>query len=274
MKQIAVATRFLLFFLCGVLVVLFARVYLFPAGTLDPLKYDETAVAASKVSSEAATESPLPLSSTVSASVVPSTTILAEGASALARTPSSKVQYKGYLTPEATGVGQPALSEFSRQVANGQADSLCGLYVDGVMALRVVRQPDGEAGYISSIDGTVTQFQKADSFGAIGLLAHNTLAGRDFYRLQLGNDVALVYGDGRIQHFQVSEIRDYQRLTLADLRSDFLELESNLVWTADQVFARFYEQPHRLTLQTCLRRGDVADWGVHFIVADPGEPTP
>lgn len=176
------------------------------------------------------------------------------------------------LTPSPTE--SPELLEFSRRVVNGQPGALCGLYVAGILALRVVQQPADDPGYISSEDGTATQFQKADLFDAVGLLAHNTLAGRDFFKLSAGQELILIYGDGRIKYFRVSELADYQRLTLADLRSDFLPLDSSPKQTADQVFARFYQQAHRLTLQTCLKRGDIADWGVHFVVADPNPANP
>ena len=164
------------------------------------------------------------------------------------------------------------LLAFSRQVANGRPESVRGLYVAGILALRVVQQPADNAGFISSEEGTATQFQRANQFGAIGLLAHNTLAGRDFLRLSPAEELILIYGDGRAQHFRVSQIVDYERLTRADLRSDFLALDTNSRYTADEVFARFYQHAHRLTLQTCLARGDTADWGVHFVVADPSQP--
>jgi hypothetical protein len=179
------------------------------------------------------------------------------------------------LPPKAaSSTESPELLEFSRRVVNGQPGSLCGLYVAGILALRVVQQPADDPAYISQEDGTATEFQKADLFDAVGLLAHNTLAGRDFFKLSEGRELILIYGDGRVKYFHVSEVADFQRLTLADLRSDFLPLDSNQKQTADQVFARFYQQAHRLTLQTCLRRGDIADWGVHFVVADPNPAGP
>jgi hypothetical protein len=166
------------------------------------------------------------------------------------------------------------LQKFSRRVANGEPDTLCGLYVPGVLALRVVQQPTGDPSFISTEDGTATQFQKVNAFDAVGLLAHNTLAGRDFFKLTPGQDLVLTFGDGRAEHYRISETADYQRLTLADLRSDFLSLATHEQQTADQVFAKFYRQAHRLTLQTCLKRENVPDWGVHFVVADPQRPAP
>ncbi len=163
----------------------------------------------------------------------------------------------------------PAFAEFSRAVEDGQTGVLRGLYVAGLMALRIVQQPKGEGGFISTEAGTATQFQNADAFQTVGLLAHNTLAGKDFFGLQPGQDLVLIYGDGRAEHFRVADRVDYQRLTRADLRSNFLELATGKAWTADEVFAHFYRQAHRLTLQTCLKRDEMADWGVHFVVAVP-----
>ena len=176
------------------------------------------------------------------------------------------------VAPAAANPAQLSLSDFSRQVAGGSPGVLSGLYVPGIMALRIVPQPGGNTAYISTENGTATQFQKANAFGAIGLLAHNTLSGSLFFNIRLGQNVALVYGDGRVTHYQVTEIADYQRLTEADLRSDFLQLDTNQRWTADQIFARFYGNSSRLTLQTCIQRGEMADWGVHFVVADPTRP--
>ncbi len=175
------------------------------------------------------------------------------------------------LSP-ATRAESEELLAFSRRVANGRPDSVSGLYVAGILALRVVQQPADNPGFISGEEGTATQFQRADQFGAIGLLAHNTLAGRDFLRISPAEELVLIYGDGRAEHFRVSQIVDYERLTRADLRSDFLALDTNGRYTADQVFARFYQHAHRLTLQTCLARGDIADWGVRFVVAEPSQP--
>jgi hypothetical protein len=192
------------------------------------------------------------------------------GATPASAARSAAVVARSHPLPTQTPTTEAAeLETFTRRVVNGQPGSLCGLYAAGILALRVVQQPIGDPSYISQEDGTATQFETANPFGAVGLLAHNTLAGRDFFKLSLGQELILIYGDGRAEHFHISEIADYQRLTLADLRSDFLSLDNNQKQTADQVFAKFYQKAHRLTLQTCLRQGDIADWGVHFIVADP-----
>ena len=163
----------------------------------------------------------------------------------------------------------PSLAEFVDQVASGDTNIPRGLYVDGLMALPIVQQPDGDSAYIDLGDQTATQFQLASPYGNVGLLAHNYLAGKLFFDLNKGQELVLVYGDGHTQSFRVSEIDDYQRLDPTDLNSDFVELATQQKVSAAQVFTRFYEIPGDLTLQTCIAHDGQSSWGVRFIVASP-----
>ena len=106
----------------------------------------------------------------------------------------------------------PDFTVFSQAVQNGKADSLRGVYVPNVMALPIVQQPSGNAGYVSNNDGQATQFAMASQFGNIGLLAHNYLSGKSFSHLAVGQEVRLVYGDGRVEYFIVTEILQYQAM--------------------------------------------------------------
>ena len=72
------------------------------------------------------------------------------------------------------------------------------MYIPDVLALPVVQQPAGDAGYVSDHDNEATQFAMASQYGNIGLLAHNYLSGRLFSRLAIGEEVRLVYGDGKL----------------------------------------------------------------------------
>jgi hypothetical protein len=169
----------------------------------------------------------------------------------------------------------PSLAEFIAQTANGEAGALSGLYADGLLALRIVQQPPGEPSFISTDEGTATQFQTPSLFGVVGLLAHNFLSGRDFLRLSPRQEIALVYGDRHIQRYRVSQIADFQRLNPADLSSNFLDLAAGQELTTEQVFASFYQGKPHLTLQTCIQRNGDWSWGVRFIVAEPlseGDP--
>lgn len=173
--------------------------------------------------------------------------------------------------PTATALSTtlPPLDEFIHQVADGRVGDVCGLYIQGITALKIVQQPAGNLGYIDQNEGTATQFQSANAFGAVGLLAHNFLAGRDFFHIKTGQDMILVNGDGSIHHYQASIISDYQRLTPTDLRSNFIELASSQQLTADQLFGKFYKKAHHLILQTCIENSGDPDWGVRFIDGVP-----
>lgn len=161
------------------------------------------------------------------------------------------------------------LESFSAQVATGQAGVLTGVYVEGILALRIVSQPHLDVGYVSMEPGTATQFQSASPYGVFGLLAHNFLSGSQFFNLQPGHEVTLVFGDGVMRRYQVTQIGRYERLTRSDLRSDFLDLDSGQTFSADAVFERYYRGNHHLTLQTCIEKNGVWNWGVQFIVAEP-----
>lgn len=162
-----------------------------------------------------------------------------------------------------------ALDELIRSVANSDPNSPHGLYAEGVLSLRILPQPAGDSAYISSEADVATLFQDALPYKTTGLLAHNFLAGRHFFNLQAGQELVLVYGDSRLQRYRVSEIADYQRLNIADLRSDFLSLSANRQLSADELFDNFYEIPGQLVLQTCIERAGLSIWGVRFIRALP-----
>src|SRR5262245_44878813 len=67
----------------------------------------------------------------------------------------------------------PNFSDFSNSVQNGRADHVSGVYVPNVFALPVAQQPYGSPGFVSSENDLVTQFRMANTYGNVGLLAHN-----------------------------------------------------------------------------------------------------
>ena len=97
----------------------------------------------------------------------------------------------------------PNFSEFSKTVQNGEASVLRGVYVPDVLALPIVQQPAGNAAYVSTDDGKLTQFGMASQFGNVGLLAHNHLSGKSFSKLATGQEVRLVYGNGKVEYFVI-----------------------------------------------------------------------
>ena len=168
----------------------------------------------------------------------------------------------------------PTLEDFITSVIDGRASSVRGLYIPGLIALRIVPQPDGQFDFISYEEDTATQFQSPALFGVIGLLAHNFLSGHFFFQVLPGQVLTIIYGDGQTEDFQVAEIHDYERLIELDLHSDFQDIQNDQTLSADQVFQLYYQGAHHLTLQTCLEKDGNWNWGIRMIMAFPVSAAP
>ncbi len=163
----------------------------------------------------------------------------------------------------------PSFIDFSKTVQNGKTNVLRGVYVSNVLALPVVQQPSNNAGYVSNTDGETTQFGMASQFGNVGLLAHNHLSGKSFSNLAAGQEVSLVYGDGKVETFVVTEVLQYQALQPNSAYSEFRNLSDNKTLTAEQMFKRVYFGNRHVTFQTCIAKDGNASWGRLFVIAIP-----
>src|SRR5688572_10073881 len=146
----------------------------------------------------------------------------------------------------------PLLDVFVSQIQNGQADELRGIYIPEILAVRVVQQPTGNNEFVSPRQGIATQFGPASQLGSTGLLAHNYLAGENFYLLEEGQKFYLIYGDGRTSAFVVTEILIYQALEPASASSNFADLENSGLLTASELFSKIYNRPGQVIFQTCI----------------------
>ncbi len=162
--------------------------------------------------------------------------------------------------------------KFVLSVADGQAGILRGVYAPNAFALPVVQQPYGNPGFVSSTEGVATQFSIATEVGNVGLLAHNYLSGRDFFKLTLGQDIHLVFGDGRIETYTVTNILRFQALSPYSTRSDFRNLEGGKTITAEELFRQVYRGPRHVTFQTCIEANKNQSWGRLFVIAEPKVP--
>jgi hypothetical protein len=161
-----------------------------------------------------------------------------------------------------------ALTDFVADLKDGKTD-LRGVYVPDVMAFRVVQQPKDQNGYVSTLQGVVTQFRIASDYGTIGLLAHNFAAGTEFSKVTVGSTVSAVYGDGTIKVFKVTKIAQFQALQPNSTNSNFLDLATNEKLTAGMLFKEMYGGKAHLTLQTCIAKDKEGSWGRLFIIAEP-----
>lgn len=163
----------------------------------------------------------------------------------------------------------PSFADFSQSVQNGDATALRGVYVPNVMALPIVQQPSNNAGYVSNKDGEATQFRMASQFGNIGLLAHNHLAGKSFSQLAVGQEIRLIYGDGRVEYFTVTEVLHYQALQPNSAYSSFSNIDKKETLSAEGMFKRVYFGDRHLAFQTCIEKDGELSWGRLFVIAVP-----
>ena len=163
----------------------------------------------------------------------------------------------------------PDFTEFSKTVKNNQTGVLRGVYVPDVLALPVVQQPSGNAAYVSTTDGQLTQFRMAAQFGNVGLLAHNNLSGKLFSQLATGQEVRLVYGDGKVEYFVIKQVLSFQALQPTSPYSSFRDLNNGDKLTAEQLFGKVYKGNRHITFQTCIAGPGSLSWGRLFVIAVP-----
>lgn len=179
-----------------------------------------------------------------------------------------------YPTPvQASSTALPDFAEFVKSVQNNEADVLRGVYVPEVLAFPVIQQPAGNAGYVSTTDGEITQFGMASQFGNVGLLAHNNLSGSFFSQLTFGQEVRLIYGDGKIEYFVITQVLKFQALDPTNPYSTFRDLTSEERLTAEQLFKKVYRGDRHVTFQTCMEANGDLSWGRLFVIAVP-KPQP
>ena len=152
---------------------------------------------------------------------------------------------------------------------NSNENLLRGVYVANILDLPVVQQPADDPYYVSGHNGEVTQFELVSRYGSTGLLAHNTLSGKSFSQLAIGQEVQLFYEDGSVEYFVVAQILRFQALQPESVSSTFRNLDRNETLSAGEMFTRAYVGENRLVFQTCIAAKGNASWGRLFVVALP-----
>ncbi|MBI5029155.1 MAG: hypothetical protein HZB51_01410 [Chloroflexi bacterium] len=164
----------------------------------------------------------------------------------------------------------PSLEEFVASVKNGDAHSIAGVYVQRVLALRIVQQPANDPVYVSTEMGTATQFRLASSYGTLGLLAHNDRSGIKFFDLRKKQEVDVVYGDGTIRRYSVKNIRRFKPIRSEDPYSDFLDVDNGgALISSSQVFQQIFVGSDQVVFQTCIAADGNPTWGRLFVTATP-----
>jgi hypothetical protein len=170
--------------------------------------------------------------------------------------------------PTPTAAQPPLYDRFVQAIKNGNAKQVVGVYVEGVLAYRVIQQPPSNPAFVSGANNVVTWFAMVKkSTGNNGLLAHNFLAGIKYYDLQPGQIAVLIYGDGRTEEFIVDTSAQYQALNPTNPSSNFVSVANGERLTSSGLFSRVYGGAYKTTFQTCIARDDQPSWGRLFIVA-------
>jgi hypothetical protein len=188
--------------------------------------------------------------------------------------------YSPYLIPNtsessnsskgnANSSSSKTLLAFERQVYNGVAGQITGLYVENKFAYPVHQQPEGHPEFVDPEEDTVTQFSSATFFGSFGFLAHNFKAGKNFPALLPGEIITIVYGDDQSASFAVKEIRRFQVVNPDSTVSDFIDLETGDTLSVYDLFYETYGIAGNLVLQTCISANGIANWGRLFVIAEP-----
>jgi hypothetical protein len=153
---------------------------------------------------------------------------------------------------------------------HAEAGIVTGVFVCKMFALDVTQQPANDPVFVSEDTNTATQFRLAANYGTIGLLAHNTHSGSKFFKLTVGQEVDIVYGDGTVRPYVISEIRHFQALNPDSPYTDFVDLDhGGTRFSSTQVFAKFFEDGNRVVFQTCIDAHGKASWGRLFVTAMP-----
>ena len=161
------------------------------------------------------------------------------------------------------------IKDFVSLIVNGESDNIRGIYSEQEFAYPVVQQPSGKPGFVSTVESVVTEFSMAKKYGVTGIVAHNYLAGGDFFNLEIGEVIQVIYGDGEVLSYKITSIQGYQALSPNSANSQFVDLMTSEEISATQLFKRVYMGNHHLTLQTCIQEGSEDSWGRLFVIAEP-----
>lgn len=165
-----------------------------------------------------------------------------------------------------------SLAPFAASVAvSGNAKQVAGIFARDIFAAPIVQQPASAPGFVSTQSEAATQFGMAAQYGTIALLAHNYLLGEQFFAVQTGKILYLVYGDGHTRTYRVKQVLKYQALSPNSPYSDFVDLNdpNGARISVETLFYKVYTQGNTLVLQTCIEANGEPSWGRLFVIAQP-----
>jgi hypothetical protein len=180
------------------------------------------------------------------------------------------VLFGAAFVPHSVSAAQPAdtpalpdLTTFTASVVDGKASVVVGAYVDGLFALPVLHSSS-----ISRSNETLTQYGMAQTYGVVGLLAHNYLSGQYFTWLTAGRRFYLIYGDGRQEAYRVTQVLSYRATEPLSAYSNLVDLDTGEQLSAEGLFRKVYMGTKHVTFQTCIAKDGQSSWGRLFVIAE------
>jgi hypothetical protein len=161
-----------------------------------------------------------------------------------------------------------SLEDFTATVITGEADRITGLYVPEFGGFNVIQQSADNDGIASPVRGVLTQFLRPAANRVIGLLAHNNASGTWFEHFPTGIPLFVIYGDGSKEIYKLTAKERFQAINGDSSTTDFIDLSSGEIRSANQVYQKMYSGKPHLTLQTCIQNGDDLNWGRLFLLAN------
>jgi hypothetical protein len=182
--------------------------------------------------------------------------------------PRTGAQIGNLLPALLTSKDIPSLREFRLSVVNGNPAELTGVWVEDLLAYRVVR----ETGWsVPAEENSASIYPWAEQRGVTVLLIHDNLGGSALYELEAGLHIAAIYGDGQTVWYTSRGLSAYEAQTYSaegfagpfrawDCATCSFELS-----VEDIQQTHFSGSPH-LAFQTCL--SDSERQGLVVVEAD------
>ena len=102
----------------------------------------------------------------------------------------------------------------------------------------------------------VTQFDRVQDNGSVGLYAHSDQAGKYFYHLHVGDRIRVRFADGKEHVYVVVSMEKFVALDPPNIYSDFVD-EGGLRYTSTELVEKWF-QPNAVVLVTCIKHGRLA----------------
>jgi hypothetical protein len=157
----------------------------------------------------------------------------------------------------------PALALLLVAVAPRAAGSITG----PGWSLTIYAQPKGCYGCVTGLPGQATWFRAPwRESRTLGLLAHNYLGGAHFAELAVGDRLTVRTDYGEALIYRVIAVLRYLAVQPGRFDTDVMDDAGRRI-TQGQVYARVYDRPGQLTLQTSLG-GEYGGWLFVLAVVD------